>query len=107
MSHNSFYFDPEGNELSVFMGKTESRLMEIVWEKGEITVKKAIYYLGEENDRAYTTVMTILGRLAGKGILSRKKLGRSFVYYPTFSREQFLKQKISVVKNCLKNNFAK
>ncbi|MDF1545027.1 MAG: BlaI/MecI/CopY family transcriptional regulator [bacterium] len=105
MSHHSFYFDPDGQGLSVFLGKTETRLMEIAWTKGELTVKKAMYYLGEGNDLAYTTVMTILGRLAAKGILTRKKVGRSFVYHAAIDRQEFLKQKVEAVENCLKRNF--
>jgi len=31
---------------------------------------------------AYSTVVTILSRLHGKGVLNRRKTGRSFVYVP-------------------------
>ena len=42
---------------------------------------------GEVRDRlhadlAYTTVVTILSRLHGKGVLERRKAGRSYVYAP-------------------------
>lgn len=42
---------------------------------------------GEVRDRldadlAYTTVVTILSRLHGKGVLERRKSGRSYVYVP-------------------------
>ena len=33
-------------------------------------------------DLAYTTVVTILSRLHGKGVLDRRKSGRSYVYAP-------------------------
>ena len=33
-------------------------------------------------DLAYTTVVTILSRLHGKGVLVRRKAGRAFVYQP-------------------------
>jgi predicted transcriptional regulator len=36
---------------------------------------------------AYTTVMTMLDRLARKQAVSRKKVGRSFSYTPLISRE--------------------
>jgi len=38
-------------------------------------------------DLAYTTVMTVLDRLSRKGRVSRRKVGRSFVYAPVLSRE--------------------
>ena len=42
---------------------------------------------GEVRDRlggglAYTTVVTILSRLHGKGVLDRRKAGRAFLYAP-------------------------
>jgi predicted transcriptional regulator len=36
---------------------------------------------------AYTTLMTTLDRLYKKGVLSRRKLGRAFLYAPLTSRE--------------------
>ena len=36
---------------------------------------------------AYTTVMTLLERLARKGTVSRRKVGRAFVYVPQISRD--------------------
>lgn len=38
---------------------------------------------------AYTTVLTILGRLAKKGLLERTLVGYSHVYGPAMSREEF------------------
>jgi len=38
-------------------------------------------------DLAYTTVLTVLDRLARKGRVARRKVGRSFVYMPVLSRD--------------------
>ena len=38
---------------------------------------------------AYTTLMTTMDRLHRKGVLSRRKQGRAFVYTPCESRERF------------------
>jgi len=38
--------------------------------------------------RAYTTVMTIVTRLCDKGLLERRRQGRGFVYRPALSKEQ-------------------
>jgi len=37
---------------------------------------------------AYTTVMTTMDRLFKKGLLSRRKIGRAFVYSATATREE-------------------
>jgi predicted transcriptional regulator len=100
-----FYFDPTSKGLAVFMGPTEARLMEIAWEQDSLTVKQALFYLGENNQRAYTTVMTVLCRLADKKLLTREKAGRSFVYRANIDREMFIKSRVESVANSLKKNF--
>ncbi len=104
---NQFYFDPYARDLEVFLGPTEARLMELAWERGELTVKKALFYLQGETDRAYTTVMTVLNRLAEKGLLRRRKSGRSFIYTPTIDRAAFLQKRVEGVLACLRSNFKK
>ena len=65
----------------------------------ELACLKALWSLGEGNVRAvqevvaisrplaYTTIMTVLDRLVRKGRLSRRKVGRSFVYSPQATRD--------------------
>ena len=81
--------------------------MELAWEKKELTVKKALLYLGNNDQPAYTTIMTVLGRLADKGFLRRTKSGRVFVYRPATDRKTFIGHHVKVVRECLKKNFGK
>ncbi len=101
MSETHFYFNPNEKGLTVFLGKTESKLMEIAWEHKNISVKTALFHLPEKDKPAYTTVMTILSRMADKNLLLREKDGRSFLYRPALTKKQFLAQKISQIKSCL------
>lgn len=60
--------------------------MEILWSaKAAMTVREVLQAAnrGRPDPLAYTTVMTILSRLAEKGILARRREGRGFVYEPT------------------------
>ena len=100
-----FYFDPTAEGTAVFMGPTEARLMEIAWSRESLTVKQALFQLGETNRLAYTTVMTVLSRLADKQLLSREKAGRSFVYRPRIDRSTYLKTRVKTVADCLSRNF--
>ncbi len=102
-----FYFDPTADGTAVFMGPTEARLMEIAWSRDSLTVKQALFQLGETNRLAYTTVMTVLSRLADKQLLSRKKVGRSFVYRPMIDKATYLKTRVKTVADCMSRNFAK
>jgi len=61
--------------------------MEILWARGESSVREVIQKL--ERPLAYTTVMTTLDRLFKKGLLTRHKSDRAFVYSPRFSRSEY------------------
>jgi predicted transcriptional regulator len=54
--------------------------MNALWPLGEATVKQVQESLMARRPRAYTTIMTILDRLAQKGIVSRRKVGRAYLY---------------------------
>jgi predicted transcriptional regulator len=70
----------------------ESEVMELMWELGEANVRRVLGELNAraEKPRAYTTVMTIMARLDRKRLLSRRREGRTDVYVPNFSRDQYL-----------------
>jgi len=104
MTGKKFYFDPDAQGPAVFLGQSEARLMELAWKHKQLTVKKALFYMND-NKPAYTTVMTVLGRLADKGLLKKTKEGRTCYYTPTVKRRNFLEEKIDIVKFCLRKNF--
>ncbi len=54
--------------------------MNALWPLEEATVRQVQESLAAHRPRAYTTIMTILDRLAQKGVVSRRKVGRAFVY---------------------------
>ena len=64
--------------------------MKVLWKLGSGTVADVRDALMAERELAYTTVLTLLDRLAGKGAVRRKKRGRSYVYRPALSRETAL-----------------
>lgn len=74
--------------LEKFLGELELTIMEILWERNPATVREVREVLAEERELAYTTVMTVMSRLADKGLLSRKKEGRAYVYWPDKSRTE-------------------
>jgi predicted transcriptional regulator len=54
--------------------------MNALWPMGEATVREVQEALTEVRPRAYTTIMTILDRLAHKGVVTRRKIGRAYLY---------------------------
>ena len=59
--------------------------MNTLWPMGVGTVREIHDRLAERRPRAYTTIMTIMDRLARKGIVERRKSGRAYVYRPNLS----------------------
>jgi predicted transcriptional regulator len=72
---------------SLALGSLEFELMEILWSRGESSVRDVVRQLSRP--LAYTTVMTTLDRLFKKGLLDRHKSDRAFVYSPLFSRQEW------------------
>jgi BlaI family transcriptional regulator, penicillinase repressor len=72
--------------------------MNTLWPMGEGTVREIRDRLAERRPRAYTTIMTIMDRLARKGVVERRKSGRAYTYRPnltaTDARSQALAQVI-------------
>jgi predicted transcriptional regulator len=71
----------------------EAEVMEGVWDSGqdEVTVREIMEALNEraESPRAYTTYMTIMRRLDSKGLLTRRREGRTDIYRAVHSREEY------------------
>jgi predicted transcriptional regulator len=69
------------------LGVLEREVMRLVWRDGEVSVHEIHRALGE--GKAYTTVMTTLDRLFRKGLVTRRKSGRAYLYSPRITREEF------------------
>ncbi len=65
--------------------------MEEVWRHDEVTVRQVLEALNRgPKERAYTTIMTIMNRLETKGVVRRRRSGKSDIYRPAISREDYL-----------------
>ena len=64
------------------LGETEMEVLHHVWDLGEATVADVRERILEEREVAYTTIMTVMKKLADKGYLQYHKDGRTYVYAP-------------------------
>jgi predicted transcriptional regulator len=64
------------------LGETEMEVLHHVWDLGEASVADVHERILDERDVAYTTVMTVMKKLADKGYLTYHKEGRSYIYAP-------------------------
>lgn len=72
------------------LGELEEAIMRVVWKQGPVTVRDVHERLHRNRPCAYTTVMTVMGRLVGKRILKRTPLANgAYRYAATQPRERF------------------
>lgn len=62
------------------LGETEMEVLQHVWDLGEATVAEVHERVLRERKVAYTTVMTVLKKLADKGFLNVDDSAQSYVY---------------------------
>ena len=101
-----FTFNPNNKGLRKILGDLEADVMETVWAKGEVTVRDVYDTLKEQRSLAYTTVMTVMSRLAEKGLLKKIKAGAAFLYQASASREDFTQSTVKKVITELLEDFA-
>jgi predicted transcriptional regulator len=71
----------------VALGELERAVMARLWAApGPLTVREVHEQL--ERELAYTTVMTVLGRLAKKGVVRQERDGKAYRYAAAATREQ-------------------
>ena len=70
----------------------ESEVMEDLWKAGESSVRTVMERLNKRaaDPRAYTTYMTVMARLDKKGLLGRRREGKTDYYSPAYTREEYM-----------------
>ncbi len=71
--------------LEKILGPLEAEIMRVVWDcEPPVTPRQVLDQINERRDQplAYTTVMTVMTRLAEKGLLGRTPAPRGWAYEP-------------------------
>jgi predicted transcriptional regulator len=73
----------------------EAEVMEQLWSSGEAPVRAVMEALNRRTSkkRAYTTYMTIMARLHKKGLLLRRREGKTDYYAPSLDRDEYMAQR--------------
>ena len=85
-------FKPHKAGLGRVLGDIERLVMDILWSRAEVTGREVLEEIQKERPLAFTTILTVMDRLLKKGLIRRKKRGGVFVYAPSISRDEFVKQ---------------
>jgi predicted transcriptional regulator len=71
------------------LGHLEADIMQRLWAWDRpASVREVLEDLVTERPLAYTTVMTVLDNLHSKGLVTRAKQGRAYLYSPSSTREE-------------------
>ncbi len=85
-------FRPHKTGRGRVLGDLEKSVMDVLWEKGEVTGREVFEETGQERALAFTTILTVMDRLLKKGLIKRMKRGRLYVYRASMSRDEFVRQ---------------
>lgn len=74
------------------LGPLAAAIVREVGGRGEASVAEVVDGLRRSQGRehAYTTIMTVMGRLHEKGVLTRERRGRQYIYRPTASEAELV-----------------
>lgn len=88
------------------LGELEAEIMETIWKLNRASVRQVLNRLKKKRKIAYTTVMTVMTRLADKGVLKRKlDESGAYIYTPVQDRQDFLASTSKKAINRLINEF--
>ena len=105
MKNYLFNFQPHKRGLRAILGDLETAIMEVMWREGSFTVREMHGKLAKDRKIAYTTVMTVMSRLAEKGLLVKEKEGNAFRYGPAVSEKDFRQSTLKKILASLVGDF--
>ena len=73
----------------------ELEILDVLWEKGEATVREVHEILSARKPTAYTTVLKMLQIMDEKGLVERDKNAKAHVYRAKQAQEQTQKNLVS------------
>lgn len=103
MNIKNFKYNEAG--LLRFFGPLEARIMEILWDGKERSIKEVLHQLEADKPINFNTVMTVMKRLTDKGILQKRSHGRLSLFRPVQSKEEFMTEQSKKLTENLLDEF--
>jgi predicted transcriptional regulator len=83
------------SDLQPIQGDLQAQVMTVMWRLDTATVEQVRAALPPRYRGAYTTIQTVLNRLAERGLLSRQKNRNVIEYRPAISEADHVAQSIA------------
>jgi predicted transcriptional regulator len=90
-------FKPAKRGIEKILGALERAILEVLWEKPDLTGRDVYERVRSRKKTAYTTVLTVLNRMVEKGSLRREREDGLYVYNAAMTREEFERRVASAV----------
>lgn len=85
------------------LSPAQQEIMEIVWQRGEVTATELLRVLSQRRKIARNTVRTLLERMEEKGWLQHATEGRTFLYAAARPRSESIGHKVREVVDTICN----
>ncbi|MEL6803509.1 MAG: BlaI/MecI/CopY family transcriptional regulator, partial [Bacteroidota bacterium] len=66
---------------------SELAVLNLLWDRGSLTVRAVYDELAKDKDIVYTTVLKTMQVMYERGFVSRERLGRGHIYSASIERE--------------------
>lgn len=80
---------PEG-QAPERISEAEHAVMEVLWQRGEVTAAEVCEAVCEDRDWSLATVKTLLSRLVQKRAIAARPDGRRYLYSPAMARADYV-----------------
>lgn len=74
------------------LGSLEQEILDVLWARGKTSGKAVYGHIKEVREIALTTVLTVLERLARKGLVLKEKAEGVYMFSPAFTKDEFAKE---------------
>lgn len=89
------------NDKPIKTTEKELEILQIVWDKGEVSVKDVHEALGGDEENGYTTILKFMQIMHEKGLVTRQKSGKLHVYKAVPSLENTRQQLLDKMINTI------
>lgn len=81
--------------------ESELEILQVLWEKGQATVREVHEELSAIKDSGYTTTLKLMQIMFEKGLVKRDDSSKTHIYHANVSRESTQKQLVGKMVNSL------
>ena len=75
-------------QLQMRLGKVQTQIMQVLWERGEATARQITEELSKTQPIAHSTTQTLLRQMEAKGAITHDPADRVFVFRPLSQKSE-------------------